>query len=169
MKKDNIILIKFLGIMAFATSAGVVCGRLALPLAEGQIFLPQMLFLGPVLIAVSAACLAAAHRSASARLLQQAVILGCTGFGVVLSGFCGFYTLADVPLVALSAVAFFAVVSAGVIIQHKNGMIITHTAREKPAMVILWATVFVSVFAPIGPMPVVIAGVIWVISATQKV
>lgn len=168
MKKDNIILIKFLCIMAFATAAGVVCGRLALPLAEGQIFLPQGLFLGPVLIAVSAACLAIAHHSGSASLLQQAVILGNAGFGVVLSGFCGFYTLGDIPLVALSAVAFLTIVSSGVIIQHKKDMVITHATREKTAMFIFRGTVFVSVFAPIGPVPVFIAGVIWAVSATWK-
>lgn len=166
MKNENIILIRFLIIMAGAVAAGAVRGRLALPLAAGGIFLPQLLILGPVLVALSAFLLAVAWRAPGRFNLHQICVLCFTGMGVVLSGCCGFYTLAHIAMVVCTVAVAVVVLLAALYLQSADtGRIhsrkIYHTDKEKLTAALFFAVTGLSLFAPLGPVPVLAAGMRW--------
>lgn len=173
MKKENITLLKFLSVILVAVIAGTAAGYMAYPLAQGQIFLPQALFAGPVLVFISLAAVVSMWRNHSIEKLQQPVILSITGFGAVLSGFCGWYTLADVPLVAVTVAVFFTVIILALWLQNrKTANQVTgafHTSvREKICSLAMFVIMFVSVSVPVGPLPAVACGMTWLITVDKK-
>ena len=169
MKKENITLLKFLFAMAVATLAGVVAGRLTLPVAQGEIFMPQALFLGPVLAVISLAVLIHSFIKRKTQLLQQLSILAITAFAVVLSGFCGQYSLQDAPVVAATAAVCLLVVAGAVMLEKKWGCSEFHSsAREKISAFAMFVAMFASVNAPLGPVPALVLGCIWLTVTVKK-
>ena len=166
MKNENTMLIKFIAIMGASMAAGVICGRLALPLAAGNIFFPQALVLGPVLVGLSAFFLIVNRHSRRYHKLQHICVLCFTGLGVTLSGCCGFYTLGDVPVIVCTAVMAVVVMLAALYRQSADtGKIhsrkIRHTDKEKLTAVLFFAVMGLSLFVPLGPVPVLAAGIGW--------
>lgn len=161
MKKENIILFKFLILLSVATAAGIIRGRLQLPLAAGTAFMPQLLWAGPVLLAAGAVVLVLCMKNNRPHQLKTATVLAFTGFGVAVSGFCGVYGLSDVlPFVCQTVVFVFIILSA-LVYQYKTGTHFVTTKHEKPLVILFFATVFVAAFVPVGPLAVIVTGALW--------
>lgn len=161
MKKDSVILIRFLILLVAATAAGTIAGRLQLPLAQGDIFLPQLLYAAPPLLILSAASFVYVVCTGHSRHLRTPVVLAATGFGVALSGFCGAYSLSHFTLFIIFAVATVAVIVAAAVYRHLRVVSFVTTGTEKSAVLLFFAAAFLAAFFPVGPLPVLLAGILW--------
>ena len=172
MKKENIILIKFLGLMTVAVLMGVIAGRLALPISTGQIFLPQAMISGPLLIICAVFSVFYRWRKNRPKQAKQAAVLGFTGLGAVLSGLCGFYTVSDVPFLVLCTLMSLFVALTAVFVQNSDERVrrqkLYSPPAEKFSAIIFFAAVFFSAFVPAGPLPVLLAGGIWLFSTEKR-
>jgi len=161
MKKENITLFKFLILLSAATAAGIIRGRLQLPLAAGTAFLPQLLWAGPVLLAAGAVTLVLGLKNNFPHQLKTATVLAFTGFGVAVSGFCGAYSLSDVLPFVCQTVVFIIIMLSALVYQYKTDTDFVMKKHEKTLVILFFATVFVAAFVPIGPLAVIFTGVLW--------
>lgn len=172
MKKENIILIKFLGLMMVAVLMGIVAGRMALPLSTGQIFLPQAIISGPLLIICAVFSVFYRWRKNKPKQAKQAAVLGFTGLGAVLSGLCGFYTVSDVPFLVLCTLMSLFVALTAVFVQNSDDRVHRHHRYSPPAekfwAVIFFAAVFFSAFVPAGPVAALLTGGIWLFFTEKR-
>ena len=171
MKKENVILIKFLGLMMAAVLMGIVAGRMALPLSAGQIFLPQAMISGPLLIICAVFSVFYRWKKNKPKLAKQADVMGFTGLGAVLSGLCGFYTVSDVPFLVLCTLMSLFVALMAVFVQNSDERVhrrqLYSPPAEKICAFIFFAAVFFSAVVPAGPVAALLTGGIWLFFAEK--
>lgn len=172
MKKENVILIKFLGLMSAAVLMGVIAGRMALPLSAGQIFLPQAMISGPLLIICAVFSVFYRWKKNKPKQAKQAAVLGFTGLGAVLSGLCGFYTVSDVPFLVLCTLMSLFVALMAVFVHNSDERVhrrqLYSPPGEKFSAIIFFAAVFFSAFVPAGPVAALLTGGIWLFSTEKR-
>ncbi|MBQ5325922.1 MAG: hypothetical protein J6K80_01850 [Oscillospiraceae bacterium] len=172
MKKENVILIKFLGLMSTAVLMGVIAGRMALPLSTGQIFLPQAMISGPLLTICAVFLVFYRWRKNKPKQAKQAAVLGFTGLGAVLSGLCGFYTVSDVPFLVLCTLMSLFVALMAVFVQNSDERVhrrqLYSSPAEKICAIIFFTSVFFSAFVPTGPVAVLLTGGIWLFFTEKR-
>ncbi len=172
MKKENVILIKFLGLMSAAVLMGVIAGRMAFPLSTGQIFLPQAMISGPLLIICAVFSVFYRWRKSKPKQAKQAAVLGFTGLGAVLSGLCGFYTVSDVLFLVLCTLLSLFVALMAVLVHNSDERVhrqkLYSPPAEKICATIFFTSVFFSAFIPAGPLPVLLTGDIWLFFTEKR-
>lgn len=161
MKKDSVILIRFLILLFAAIAAGTIAGHMQLPLAQGSIFLPQLLYAAPLLLILSAVCFVYMVCTGHSGHIRTPVILAATGFGVALSGFCGAYSLSHFTLFLIFAAATVAIIVAAAVYRYLGAVSFVTTGTEKSAALLFFAVSFTAAFFPVGPLPVLFAGILW--------
>lgn len=174
MKKENKTLVIFLSVMAVAVAVGIVAGRndaFSMITAPRPHWAQAVVVLSPLALAVSiigAVWAFAKYRQdkkACAAMAEYTAIFTYTVFGVVVSGFYKMYSTENIIPVAISfvlAVVILLAVSLLQFVAQKNRA----KNRCKSALALVFmCCVGLSVFLPLGPLPCVAVGTLWLTAA----
>lgn len=179
--KNKKMLINFLTILLTAILLGIVAGRYVS--ASGMyitltppLYMQGLVYASPFFMipAVVGLVVYMGGRGKYPRLPLLLSVYVYTVIGVIVSGFCGLYTMKNfVPAVLgmiSAAIVLLCIVMAGK--QCRQRVVISadhrHHVLSKAGFVLYGAVVIISAFIPIGPMPVIIIGAVAAIVVLAK-
>ena len=179
--KNKQMLINFLAILLTAILLGIVAGRyvsasgmyisLAPPLYMQRLVYASPFFMIPAVVGL---VVYIGGRGRYPRLPLLLSVYVYTVIGVIVSGFCGLYTMKNFVPAAAGVVTGVIVILALMLVQGYSNSNTLKISRRKNlyssfqlmAFGIYAVMVLISVVVPIGPLPVILVGTLWALATS---
>ena len=186
MKKDLKMLAVFIALLLSAVICGIFAGNYVAGanvdiMLSPPMYMQKVVYASPWLMAVAVmAVVFYATKSKNGKEIEKTAevisIYTFTVMGIIVSGFCGMYTMADFIKVAIGMVAGVLVTVALAIIRlycsEDTHRIHNGSADKNIAKAVLFVVysimVVLSAFVPFGPLPILVIGLVWGAFALKK-
>ena len=176
---------KFIGVFLVAVLLGIMAGNyvaakgIYITLTPPE-YMQWLVYIAPLLMAVAVVALCvyiakSKNGSADDKIPRFIAIYVFVVTGIMVSGFCGMYTMKHFVYVAAGVITGLMVILALAFMQgynHKNTLKIHNTKISRStgqfmAFSIYAVVVVLSAFMPIGPLPVVFTGLVWALAVAK--
>ena len=184
MKKDTKMLAVFLAMLSTAVFLGILAGKFVAA-AESEIVLspavymqkivyaaPYFMILAIVLLII---CVVKTQKGHSAKkLAKYTAVYVFEVIGIIVSGFCGMYTMAHfIPIAVAIASGVVVLLALAVLPAYENSYVIhsrkqTKSTAEYIVFIVWSAVVVLSAFMPTGPLPVMVTGAVWCVTISRN-